>query len=106
MISGAVKNEKQYKECLNRIDYLMQSDPEPASEPGQELETLVSLVEDYESEQFKFSLPGMIDTVLFRIQETVLRQKNSTVVSERSLNKSHPKELGRGNGAVQRQRGH
>ena len=89
MISGVVKNEKQYKECLNRIDYLMQSDPEPDSEPGQELETLVSLVEDYESKQFKFSLPGMIDTVLFRMQETVRRQKNSTPVSERSLNKSH-----------------
>ena len=49
MSPGVVKTEKQYKECLNRIDYLMQSDPEPDSEPGQELEILTSLVEDYES---------------------------------------------------------
>ena len=89
MNPGVVKNEKQYKECLNRIDYLMKSDPEPDSEPGQELETLVALVGDYESKQFKFSVPGVIDTVLFRMQETVFRQKNSSPVSERSLNKSH-----------------
>ena len=59
MNTGVVKNEKQYKECLNRIDYLMKSDPEPDSESGQELESLVALVEDYESKQFKFSVPGM-----------------------------------------------
>ena len=89
MNTGVVKNEKQYKECLNRIDYLMKSDPEPDSEAGQELESLAALVEDYESKQFQFSVPGIIDTVLFRMQETVLRQKNSAPVSERSLNKSH-----------------
>ena len=88
MIHGVVKNEKQYKECLNRIDYLMQSDPEPDSEPGQELETLASLVEDYESKRFKFSLPGIIDAVLFRMKESGLRQKNSIPVIECSPNKS------------------
>lgn len=77
MSPGVVKTEKQYKECLNRIDYLMQSDPEPDSEPGQELEILAALVEDYESNRFKFSLPGVIDAVLFRMKETCLRQKNS-----------------------------
>ena len=72
MIPAVVKNEKQYKECLDRIDYLMQSDPEPDSEPGQELEILAALVEDYESNRFKFSLPGVIDAVLFRMKETCL----------------------------------
>ena len=88
MIPAVVKNEKQYKECLDRIDYLMQSDPEPASEPGQELEILAALVEDYESNRFKFSLPGVIDAVLFRMKETCLRQKNPLPSIERSLNKS------------------
>ena len=80
MNPGAIENETQYNECLNRIDCLMQSDPEPDSGPGQELEALVTLVEDYESKRFKFSLPGVIDTVLFRMKEAGLRQKNSEPV--------------------------
>lgn len=77
MNPGAIENEKQYNECLNRIDCLMLSDPEPDSGPGQELETLVNLVEDYESRRFKFSLPGVVDTVLFRMKEAGLRHKKS-----------------------------
>lgn len=77
MTPGAIKNEKQYNECLNRIDCLMQSDPEPDSGPGQELDALVTLVENYESKRFKFSLPDIIDTALFRMKEAGLRQKKS-----------------------------
>ena len=62
---------------ISAYNCLMQSDPEPESGPGQELEALVTLVEDYESKRFKLSLAGVIDTVLFRMKEAGLRQKNS-----------------------------
>ena len=42
-----IKNEKEYDEALNRIDELMELNPELGTQQSDELEVLVSLVEKY-----------------------------------------------------------
>ena len=42
-----IKNEKEYDEALNRIDELMELNPELRTQQSDELEVLVSLVEKY-----------------------------------------------------------
>lgn len=52
-----IHTEADYEAALERIDALMDGDPDPASPEGQELERLSLLVERYEEERFPMGLP-------------------------------------------------
>ena len=76
---SSIKNEKQYKAMMARIDELFFSTDEttPADDPRLlELDLLSSLVEDYEKEHFPIDTPSLPDTLNARLAENHWSQKD------------------------------
>ena len=63
-----VKTSHDHKRALQRIDSLM--DAEPDTEDGEELDVLVTLVETFENEHFPIGVPDPVAALLFRMDQT------------------------------------
>lgn len=68
-----IKTEKDYKDALEFVEFLMGNNPAPNSEEGEKLELLTTLIEDYESDLFPESLPDPVDAILFRMEQANLK---------------------------------
>ena len=71
-----IKNEKEYDEALNRIDELMELNPEVGTQQSDELKNLVLLVEKYEEINWNISTPDPIEAIKYRMEEMNLKQKD------------------------------
>ncbi len=71
-----IKTDEQHCEFLAEVERLASLDPEPESLRGLRLELLARLVEDYEKARFAFAKPDPIDSILFRMEQQGLRQKD------------------------------
>ena len=71
-----IRNEKEYDEALNRIDELMELNPELGTAQSDELEILVLLVEKYEEINWNISTPDPIEAIKYRMEEMNLKQKD------------------------------
>jgi HTH-type transcriptional regulator/antitoxin HigA len=71
-----IHTEADYQAALQRIDALMDSDPDPASPEGQELELFSVLVERYEEQQYPMDLPTPVDAIRFRMDQQGLKNKD------------------------------
>jgi len=73
-----IKDEKQYKAMMTRIDELFFETDEstPGDDPRlQELDLLSALVEEYEKEHFPIELPTLSATMHSRLTENNMSQK-------------------------------
>ena len=66
-----IKNEREHKAALARIDQLM--DARPGTPQGDELELLAALVEIYEDEAFPVDEPDPVDAIRFRMEQQGLK---------------------------------
>jgi len=57
MIIKVIKTEEDYQKALSRIDGLMEA--EPNTPEGDELELLVTLVEQYEEKEYPIKKPAL-----------------------------------------------
>ena len=71
-----IRNEKEYDDALNRIDELMELNPELGTAQSDELEILVLLVEKYEEINWNISTPDPIEAIKYRMEEMNLKQKD------------------------------
>ncbi len=71
-----IKTETDYDAILERIDVLMDLNPELDSPDGDELEVLVMLVEKYEEKHWEISIPDPIEAIKYRMEEMGLKQKD------------------------------
>ena len=71
-----IRTEVDYTAALQRIEALMENDPEPTSAAGEELDLLSLLVERYEDEQFPMDLPDPLSAIKFRMQQQGLKGKD------------------------------
>jgi len=71
-----IRTETDYDIALERIDALMDSNPEIGSPDGDELEVLVMLVEKYEEKNWVISTPDPIEAIKYRMEEMGLKQKD------------------------------
>jgi len=69
-----IRTENDYNKALNRIDKLM--DAEPNTEEFDELDILVTLVEVYEEKHYKIDAPDPISAIKFRMEQEGLKQKD------------------------------
>ena len=76
MVIRIIKTKAQHKAALEEIARLARLDPVAESSDGLRLELLAKLVEDYENARFVFAKPDPIDAILFRMEESGLRQKD------------------------------
>ena len=78
-----IKDEKQYKAMMTRIDQLFFETDEntPADDPRlQELELLSALVEEYEQEHFPIEMPSLSSTMNARLAENNWSQKEMAAI--------------------------
>jgi len=71
-----IKNEKEYDEALNRIDELMELNPDLGTKESDELEVLVLIVEKYEEINWNIATPDPIEAIKYRMEEMNLKQKD------------------------------
>ena len=71
-----IHNEKDYDDALDRVDYLMDLDPEMGTKESDELEVLALLIEKYEEKAWAISEPDPIEAIKIRMEEMQLKQKD------------------------------
>lgn len=71
-----IKNERDYKIALGRIEELIELDPVNGSEVADELELLALLINTYEDDKYKIEMPDPIDAIKFRMEQGGLTQKD------------------------------
>lgn len=78
-----IKDEKQYKAMMVRIDQLFFETDEntPADDPRlQELDLLAALVEEYEQEHYPIEIPSLSETMNARLAENHWSQKELAAI--------------------------
>lgn len=71
-----IRTEADYEKVLERIDVLMDLNPEIGSREGDELEILALLVEKYEEQHWHIAAPDPIEAIKYRMEEMGLKQKD------------------------------
>jgi len=71
-----IKNEKEYDDALNKVDTLMELNPELGTKDSDELEVLVMLIEKYEENNWAISEPDPVEAIKIRMQQMHLKQKD------------------------------
>jgi len=71
-----IRTEAEYDAALQRIAALMDTDPDPTSPKGEELEFFTFLVERYEDEHYPMDLPDPVSAIKFRMEQQGLRSKD------------------------------
>lgn len=71
-----IRTEADYEKALERIDLLMDLDPEIGTAEGDELEILALLVEKYEEQHWHIATPDPIEAIKYRMEEMGLKQKD------------------------------
>jgi HTH-type transcriptional regulator/antitoxin HigA len=71
-----IRTETDYEKVLERIDVLMELEPEIGSSEGNELEILALLVEKYEEAHWQIAAPDPIEAIKYRMAEMGLKQKD------------------------------
>ena len=69
-----IKNEREHKAALSRIDQLMEA--RPGTPQADELELLAALVEIYEDEAFPIDEPDPVDAIRFRMEQQGLTRRD------------------------------
>ena len=71
-----IKNEKEYDKALDRINTLMELNPQLGSQDSDELEVLVMLVEKYEEKNWAINEPDPVEAIKIRMEQMHLKQKD------------------------------
>lgn len=71
-----IRSEADYEKALERIDTLMDLDPEIGTPESDELEILALLVEKYEEVHWQIAIPDPIEAIKYRMEEMGLKQKD------------------------------
>jgi HTH-type transcriptional regulator/antitoxin HigA len=69
-----IKNEKNYKAALARVDELMHAEPDTPE--GDELDVLVTLIESYENRVYPINAPDPIEAIRFRMEQLGMSNKD------------------------------
>ncbi len=69
-----IKNKKQYKEALARLENLF--DAKRNTPEGDQLELLTLLISKYEEDNFKIEYPDPIEAIKFRMEQLGMKQKD------------------------------
>jgi len=68
-IPALIKSKAGHERAIQRISELIERDPAPGSEEGDELELLAHLAEEYEKKNFSIGLPDPISAIQFCLEQ-------------------------------------
>ena len=69
-----LKTEKDYNLALKRLEEIF--DSKRGTKDGDELELLALLIDNYEKEKYKISMPDPIEAIKFRMEQLGYKQKD------------------------------
>ncbi|HHB1548416.1 TPA: type II toxin-antitoxin system HigA family antitoxin [Vibrio parahaemolyticus] len=85
MLLTAVSNQEEHSAALDRITHLWGL-PQITPKQSNELEMLVSLVQEYEAEHTPIPLPDPVAAIIFRMEEQGLTSKDlAPIIGSQSL---------------------
>ena len=76
MLLKPIKNEQDYDKALDRVDFLMELNPEIGTKESDELEVIAMLIEKYEEKEWLISEPDPIEAIKVRMEQMHLKQKD------------------------------
>jgi len=76
MLLKPIHKEADYDKALDRVDELMELNPELGTDKSDELEVLVMLIEKYEAKEWAISEPDPIEAIKIRMEQMHLKQKD------------------------------
>ncbi|MEO5571283.1 MAG: helix-turn-helix domain-containing protein [Bacteroidia bacterium] len=80
-----IKNNKQYREALDRIYTLMQHTVKTGSKESDEMEVLSILVKEYENKYFPVPKPKPLEAIKFRLEQMGMSETElSAILGHRS----------------------
>ena len=71
-----IKTDADYENALSKAEKLIDLDPDPGTEAGDELELLALLIRHYEDEHFPMETPDPVNAIRFRMEQQGLLQKD------------------------------
>ncbi|MFN5326574.1 MAG: type II toxin-antitoxin system HigA family antitoxin [Bacteroidota bacterium] len=71
-----IKNKRQYKEYLQKVDDLLNRKVRKNTPQGDQLELLLLLIRHYENEHFRIEYPDTIDIIKLKMLEKGVRNKD------------------------------
>ena len=71
-----IHNETDYNNALDRVDVLMQLNPELGTPESDELEILALLIEKYEEKAWTINEPDPIEAIKLRMEQMHLKQQD------------------------------
>lgn len=71
-----IKNEKEYREAMERLSFLMSEELTAGSAEEAELELLALVLEDHERKIAPQVMPSPVDAILFRMDQLGLSRKD------------------------------
>jgi len=71
-----IRTESDYDSALDRVDVLMDLNPNMGTKESDELEILVMLIEKYEEKAWVISEPDPIEAIKYRMEQMQLKQKD------------------------------
>lgn len=71
-----IKSDADYEKALSAAEKLMDLDPAPGTETGDQLELLTLIIKHYEDEHFPMEIPDPVDAIRFRMEQQGLLQKD------------------------------
>jgi HTH-type transcriptional regulator/antitoxin HigA len=69
-----IKNAKDYKQAMLRLEQIF--DARPRTKEGDELEILSLLIEKYENEKYPIEAPDPIEAIKFRMEQMGYKQRD------------------------------
>lgn len=71
-----IRTEKDHQAALRELSAIFNHQPEPGTEEGDRFEVMLTLVEAYESKQFRIEAPHPIEAIRFRMEQGGLTVKD------------------------------
>lgn len=71
-----IKTDTDYEKALSKAEKLIDLDPAPGTEAGDQLELLTLTIKHYEDENFPMEIPDPVDAIRFRMEQQGLLQKD------------------------------
>lgn len=71
-----IKTQIEYEEALNEVESLIDLDPVPGTNEGDQLELLSFLISKYEKDRFSLEYPDPIEAIKFRMEQQNLSPRD------------------------------
>lgn len=86
-----VETDEQHQQALELVSDLMEKEPDPESQEGRALSSLLKLIREYEDEHYPIPSPDPVEVIEFHMERLNLNQAD--LHRETGISESHLSEI-------------